>query len=273
MTLASIRGQIGTVAPRWKIQSSGRNDAGESMDKSSGLDVALTDQIDAWSRWNALSREQRTVGPISRRQAETVLAWIRALGRRDLKILDAGCGAGWLVQELVDFGHVTGIDFAADVLARARERVPAATFVAGDLLTTPLEGRYDVIVSLEVLAHVADQRALMGRFASLLVPGGSLLLATQNRPVLERWSEVGGPMPGTLRRWVDRNQLRELLEPRFVVDELISVEPVGDVGALRIWNAPKIERVADALFGVGRYKRFKERRFLGHTLMARARLR
>lgn len=242
------------------------------MDKSSRLDVPLEDQARAWDRWNAAGREH-AVGAIQRRQATLVEGWLRERARDDLSILDAGCGAGWLCERMLPYGRVTGVDFAAEVVERARLRVAAARFYAGDLFTVPLEREYDAIVSLEVLAHVADQPALIRRFASLLRPGGTLVLATQNRPVLERWSEVGAPIPGTIRRWVDARELRALLEPAFDVTDLFSIHPVGDRGLLRIVNAPKVNAVAAAFLGGARVEALKERAMLGHTLMVRGTLR
>ena len=52
-------------------------------------------------------------------------------------------------------------------------------------------GQFDVAVSLEVLSHVADTQAFIDKIASLLKPGGYLMLATQNRSVLERYCAAG----------------------------------------------------------------------------------
>jgi len=51
---------------------------------------------------------ERTVGGVSVLQAEKVEKWLRQLDRRDLRILDAGCGTGWFCERLLQFGMVTG---------------------------------------------------------------------------------------------------------------------------------------------------------------------
>ena len=84
---------------------------------------------------------------------------------------------------------------------------------------------FDVVVTLEVLSHVADQRAFIRKLARHLRPGGHLMLATQNRFVLQYLNRRPPPLPGQLRRWVDRRELRDLLEPEFEVSELFSVTP------------------------------------------------
>jgi 2-polyprenyl-3-methyl-5-hydroxy-6-metoxy-1,4-benzoquinol methylase len=199
--------------------------------------------------------------------------WISALGRRDLTIFDVGCGSGWLCERLLAYGQVTGIDLAGEVIERARLRVPDATFIAGDFMGLALpSGKADVIVTLEVLSHVADQPAFLAKLARMLKPGGLLMIATQNRFVLERSADVAPRAPGQIRRWVNQRELRRLLEPKFEIVELTSVFPNwGHSGILRIVNSPKLSAIAGRLVPLARIDRLKERYFFGHTLMALAR--
>lgn len=233
---------------------------------------SINDQQRFWNDWNATHREV-LVGSVSARQAECIVAWVAEAGRRDLDILEAGCGTGWMCEKLLAFGNVTGADLAAEVIERARARVPQATFLAGDFMALDLPaGRFDVIVTMEVLSHIADQPSFIGRLADLLKPGGMLMLATQNRFVLERTGNVTPRAPGQLRRWVNHRELRALLEPRFDVLELTSVFPDwGHMGVLRLINSPKLNTLAGFLVGASRLKRLKERFFLGHTLLVKAR--
>lgn len=223
-----------------------------------------------WNAWNAANREAE-VQDISHRQADIVLGWLAEIGRRDLDLLEAGCGTGWLCQRLVRFGRVTAIDLSDEVLDRARARVPGVEFLAGDVLTLDLKDRrYDVVISLEVLAHVADQAAFMRRLADLLRPGGHLMLATQNRPVLERFNRIPPPAPGQLRRWLDREELARLVQPMFEVEQLFTVMPKANRGLMRLVNSHKLNRPIKAVVG-NRLERLKEHLGLGCTLMLRAR--
>ena len=99
------------------------------------------------------------------------------------------------------------------------------------------------------------------------------MLATQNRPILERWSAIGGPIPGQIRHWVDSKALRSLLEPAFEVEELTSICPAGDQGFLRFVNSRFVNWPAALLIGKTRRNRLKEKLLLGHTLMVLARVR
>src|SRR5690349_1749997 len=166
-----------------------------------------------WNRWNA-TREFRQ-GRICTEQRTVVQRWLDAIGRRDLLLIDIGCGAGWLCEKLIHYGRVVGTDLSDEVLARAAQRMPDVEFVAGDFMQLGFEReRFDIAVSLEVLTHVADQPAFLAKIASLLKPGGRLMLATQNRAALEK-NDIEPPEPGQLRRWVDRDELRQLLQVDF----------------------------------------------------------
>jgi len=134
----------------------------------------VEDQANYWDQWDAQSRELSVFGS-SARQGKLVEQEVAALGRDDLRILDVGCGTGWTCERLVRFGKVAGTDMTPSVLERARSRAPEVSFVCGDFFEIDFpDTAFDVVVSLEVLSHVADQPAFMDRLASLLKPGGLL---------------------------------------------------------------------------------------------------
>lgn len=194
-----------------------------------GTPISL--QQSFWNGWNASHREvavgrEAAVGLVSRRQATVVCGWLDELGRKDLDIVEVGCGAGWFCPQLTRFGRVTATDLSDEVLARAQRRSPDVNFVPGDFMNLDFGAKaFDVVVTLEVLSHVADQTAFIGKLASHLRPGGHLMMATQNRIVLQYLNLIPPPAPGQLRRWVDRRELRDLLEPEFEVLQLFSVSP------------------------------------------------
>lgn len=227
-----------------------------------------------WNEWNV--RRESTRGRISTDQRAVVLRWLDALGRRDLRLIDIGCGAGWLCEDLQHYGRTTGTDLSDEVLARAAQRLPRVTFVAGDFLELDFgEDRYDVAISLEALSHVADQPAFLAKIAALLKPGDLLMMATQNRPTLER-NSIPPPGHGQRRHWVDRHELRTLLEAHFDVEELFSITPKYDRGLLKIINSDRVRRVLGQV-GLGFVRdavnRVQERAWMGWTLMALARKR
>lgn len=238
-------------------------------------EVSTALQQSFWNGWNAAHREA-SLADVSEDQRAVVLRWLDATARRDLRIIDVGCGTGWLSGRLAHYGHVTATDLADAVVARAAERHPEVSFRAGDFMSLDFPERaFDVAVSCEVLSHVADQQAFVARIARLLKPGGLLMVATQNRPALQL-NDIPPPAPGQLRRWVDRRELAVLLGRDFEVEEMFSITPRFNRGALRRLNSPRLRSAAESA-GLGRampwLRRLQERAGLGWTLMARARRR
>ena len=93
--------------------------------------------------------------------------------------LDAACGTGRHAGYLAALGHqVTGVDSSPDMLARARQRVPAARFLAGDLHQLPIRVEaVDLVVCALALTHVPALDPVMAEFARVLRPGGHLVIS------------------------------------------------------------------------------------------------
>ncbi|MDX2205192.1 MAG: class I SAM-dependent methyltransferase [Hyphomicrobiaceae bacterium] len=234
--------------------------------------MQLEDQRQFWNRWNAETRALQLT-EISRRQAEVVTGWLSRLGRRQLDLIEVGCGAAWFTPALGQFGKVTATDLSDELLAKAQLKQADVRFVAGDFMTLEFDrAGFDVAVCLEVLSHVADQPAFLARISDLLRPGGHLMLATQNRPVLQRYNRIPPPAHGQLRRWVDKDELHALLAPRFDVQEIAAVTPMADHGLPRLLASHKLNRAIALLVG-NAYRNLLERYGFGWTLMALARKR
>ncbi len=225
-----------------------------------------------WTEWNAANRE-KGLSEISRDQREAVISWLNRSERTDLDVIEVGCGAGWLCSSLKVFGRVTATDLSEDVLARAARRVPDVRFVPGDFMSIDFPpASFDVVVTLEMLSHVADQPAFVAKLAQLLRPSGTLILATQNRPVLERFNNVAPTEPGQLRKWLNRDELIALLSSHFEIIELKCMTPIAGKGLMRLVAGRKVRQAIRQ--AVGRlYDRVLSGAGLGWTLMALARKR
>jgi len=107
---------------------------------------------------------------------------------------DVGCGAGLLAEPLARLGAaVTGIDAAAENIAAAREHALGQGLeidyrVGG---AEALDGRFDLVTSLEVVEHVAEPAAFVGALAAAVAEGGLLILSTPNRTAWSRLIMIG----------------------------------------------------------------------------------
>jgi 2-polyprenyl-3-methyl-5-hydroxy-6-metoxy-1,4-benzoquinol methylase len=231
----------------------------------------LDEQQQFWNVWNTRCRELSNLDVPTLARADAVMRHVQQLKLPNARILDIGCGTGWLSEILSTRGEVTAIDLAAEVIERAQLRVPHVRFHAGDVLTMPLpSSAFDLVVTLETIAHVADQSKFVDRIAALLRPHGFLILTTQNRFVFERRGDIGGPGSGQLRRWLNQNELRKLLHPRFRVLDMSTILPAGHKGILRLINSYKANSILARIAGQPRLDALKERVGLGQTIVVLA---
>lgn len=99
-----------------------------------------------------------------------------------LRVLDAACGDGYLTRVLADRGaRVTGIDIGSRLIERASRRDPDGSidYRVADL-SKGLPGElasFDAVVSFLALNDVIEYRGFIATTASLLRPGGRLVLA------------------------------------------------------------------------------------------------
>jgi ubiquinone/menaquinone biosynthesis C-methylase UbiE len=112
---------------------------------------------------------------------------LRSARQTAIKILDVGCGTGFvssLLSEHLDAGDlIIGIDQSAGMLRRARSKVAGkkaerCRFFRGDAASLPFaDHSFDMLTLNSLLHHVYDYRAVLSEVDRLLVPGGYLVLA------------------------------------------------------------------------------------------------
>jgi len=104
-----------------------------------------------------------------------------------LRVLDIGCGGGLLCEPLARMGaSVVGID-PAERNVRIAALHAEESGVAVDYRATTAEDladsgeRFDVVMAMEVVEHVADVELFLRRSAEMVKPGGLMCAATLNR--------------------------------------------------------------------------------------------
>ncbi|MEN3974313.1 bifunctional 2-polyprenyl-6-hydroxyphenol methylase/3-demethylubiquinol 3-O-methyltransferase UbiG [Emcibacter sp. SYSU 3D8] len=104
-----------------------------------------------------------------------------------LAVVDIGCGGGLISEPLARMGaSVTGIDPSTKNIGTARVHAAQGGLDIDYRATTAEElaasgARFDMVMNLEVVEHVADVEGFLAASGSLLKPGGLMICATLNR--------------------------------------------------------------------------------------------
>ena len=106
---------------------------------------------------------------------------------KDLRILDIGCGGGILCEPLARLGaNVLGADPAEKNIAAAKVHAEQGGLSIDYRATTAEDladagERFDIVLAMEVVEHVADMPLFVSRCAEMVRPGGLMVAATINR--------------------------------------------------------------------------------------------
>jgi 2-polyprenyl-6-hydroxyphenyl methylase/3-demethylubiquinone-9 3-methyltransferase len=108
---------------------------------------------------------------------------------KGLRILDIGCGGGILSEPMARLGaEVVGADPAAANIEAARLHA-AEEGIAVDYRATTAEAlaeaseRFDIVLAMEVVEHVADVNLFVALTGAMVRPGGLMIAATLNRTI------------------------------------------------------------------------------------------
>jgi GT2 family glycosyltransferase/2-polyprenyl-3-methyl-5-hydroxy-6-metoxy-1,4-benzoquinol methylase/tetratricopeptide (TPR) repeat protein len=130
-----------------------------------------------------------------------------------LRILEVGCGRGWLSNLASQYGTVEGIEPVAGVVDHARKMFPHIRFEAGTAETV-LRRRdfapYDVVLCSEVIEHVPDPQkpAFLDELRQLLAPEGYVILTTPRGEMWERWKSISPPSQ-PVEDWITEQHLEQ----------------------------------------------------------------
>ena len=158
-----------------------------------------------------------------------------------LALLDIGCGGGLLCEPMTRLGFaVTGVDASERNIEVARAHAEAIGLVidyrastAEALLDQP-GARFDLVLNMEVVEHVAEPGQYLRDCAHLLKPGGLMIVATLNRTLKAlALAKIGAEY---VLRWLplETHDWRKFLKPDeirgFLDGEPVEVEgPFGVV--------------------------------------------
>ena len=111
-------------------------------------------------------------------QAELLSSWI---GPSPGKLLEVGCSSGHLLSEMEARGwECSGVDLSEPSLEAARSRTRATLHLGTLVDFNEPQASFDAIAAFDLLAHLTDPLSTLNQMASLLRPGGWLVLSTVN---------------------------------------------------------------------------------------------
>lgn len=172
-----------------------------------------------------------------------------------LRLLDIGCGGGLLCEPMTRLGFiVTGVDASERNIEVARAHAEAMGLdidyrasTAEALLDEP-SARFDLVLNMEVVEHVAEPGQYLRDCARLVEPGGLMIVATLNRTLKAlALAKIGAEY---MLRWLppETHDWRKFLKP----DEIrgfLDGEPVEVEGPFGVVFSPltgRWSRSADA---------------------------
>jgi len=135
----------------------------------------------------------------------------------NLNILDAGSGFGqytYYLAKKFKMAKVIGVELKQEhvndsLIFAEKAKVKNLSFIRDDLITFKSRDKYDLIISVDVLEHIEDDRSLMHRFSDLLKPGGFLIISTPS--LLRNHTHDGSFVGEHFREGYTREDIEEKL--------------------------------------------------------------
>ncbi len=169
-----------------------------------------------------------------------------------LTLLDVGCGGGLIAEPMRRLGfEVTAIDASSENIGTARVHADqqgldiAYRAATVEQIEAEGAGPFDVVLTLEVIEHVADPEAFVRTCARLVKPGGMMIVATLNRTL--KSLALGKVAAEYVLRWVpagthDWSQFLKPDEIRLMLSE----EPVAVSGPYGLVYNPLTDRWSES---------------------------
>ncbi len=163
-----------------------------------------------------------------------VFDWLRERGAPTERVIDIGCGNGYLLEALSERPsppRLTGIEYTPEMCAVACERkVPGCSIVQGDVRALPLDdGSCDIALTERCIINVmdrADQAKSLREVSRVLRAGGHFICIEAFTDGLDQLNEARvelGLEPNTApyhNLWFDKPWFLETIAPYFDVVDL-----------------------------------------------------
>lgn len=181
------------------------------------------------------------------RRCVAILDAVASTRPAEPRIIELGCGTGWLTSILGTIGPSVGVDLADVAIKEASRRYPHVEFVVADIPTWDYpRASFDIVVSHEVLEHIEEQEAYLEVAYGLLRKGGYLVLTTPNKRTADAYprDESAADELQPIEKWLNVGELKRMLSRRFRIVRLTTIMPgFGVNGVYRIVSSPIVRAV------------------------------
>lgn len=197
----------------------------------------------SYARWAPIY--DRTFGAVTkagRRRATAILSEMSG------SVLEVGVGTGLALRHYGPQVRVTGIDYSADMLEKARAKV-VAQGLRNVVALQRMDARdlefpddsFDHVAAMHVISVVPEPEKVMSEIARVVRPGGSVIIVNhfaRETGALAAAARLAAPFANLLGWHSDFPRSRVLGETRLTLDEEVSLPPLGMMTLMRLVKIP-----------------------------------
>lgn len=180
-----------------------------------------------------------------------ILEAVSKTGLREPRMLDFGCGAGWLTAILGMFGPTIGVDLSESAIRSAQSKYNHVQYLQANIFNWDYPRKsFDIVVSQEVIEHVQDQKEYIQISSQMLRSKGYLILTTPNKRTMMAMSneQRANWSKQPIENWLTLNELRRLVSLEFDIFFVHTVIPgLGHKGVYRLFNSTRIENFVEKI--------------------------
>ena len=167
---------------------------------------------------------------------------------KGLSLIDIGCGGGLIAEPMRRMGFdVTALDASSENIGTARAHAEqmgldiAYRAATVEQMVEAGAGPFDVVLTMEVIEHVADPEAFVRACSKLIKPGGLMIIATLNRTL--KGLLLGKVAAEYVLRWVPAgtHDWRQFLKPEEL-RAMLDGEPLSITGPYGLAYDPLNDR-------------------------------
>jgi trans-aconitate methyltransferase len=222
---------------------------------------------DMWGRYMGLE----AASPAAFHRRRVVVDLAHRVAPSALRILDVGCGQGELLRDLqgrLPAARISGSDLSSRSISDSRARNPTFDLFEMDVAAPDFAARYqaqrgafDLVTCCEVLEHIPDHETAARNVASLLAPGGALIVTVPGGKMSKFDLAIGH------QRHYDEAGLRALLTGAGLrVDDVLAWGfPFHNLYRTAVRVASRIAMPGEPAAGAGDDDRCRKRRRGGAT--------